>query len=219
MPDVDLPEPDAPDVPGVAPGAAAGSRATLVASIVAGLFVVLSVLLLLLLVRLKSDNDGLKAEARERGAVETTAAQVTEVLARWDAGGRDAARRTLEGLATKPVLDQYDGAMAGLDKANPVLGVTGVQARVKDVYVGNISKQEATVLVHFDLAILGSKPAVVPDHYLEVHLSRIDGRWKVDNALDINVALANLGPTGGTTGEGATTTTTTTTVPAQPSGG
>jgi hypothetical protein len=179
-----------------------------VATVVAGvLFLAVAVGLLVLLVRERTDTQRLRDEQTAAATVKTTAAQVTEALARWDAGTNQEQRTTLDRLANGVIVTQYDGAKAGLDKALPVFGIQSVQARVKEVYLGEVSNGEAQVVVIFDLVVAGKNPAVIPNRYFRVHLSQIDGTWKVDNAEDVNASLAALGSSGGTTGSTTSTTT------------
>lgn len=184
------------------------SQAVLLPVAAAVLLGVLAATLLVLLVRERRSAERLRDQQTQESTVKTTAAQVTEVLARWDNGSNAEQRATLVRLANGVIVTQYDGAKTGLDKALPAFGIQSVQATVKQVYLGDVSNGQAQVVVIFDLVVAGKNPAVIPNRYFRVHLSQINGAWKVDNAEDVNASLAALGSTAGTTAPGATTTTT-----------
>lgn len=169
---------------------------------------VLSATFLVLLVRERRSAESLREQQRLESTVKTTAAQVTEVLARWDAGSNAEQRATLVRLANGVIVTQYDGAKTGLDKALPAFGIQSVQATVKQVYLDDVANGQAQVVVIFDLVVAGRNPAVIPNRYFRVHLSQINGVWKVDNAEDVNASLAALGSTAGASAPSTTPTTT-----------
>ena len=201
------PEPTADNDAPAAGGMGTDGRSPALVVAIAGAVVLLAVSLglLLFLVHEKSRADKLGTEQDDIAAVQRTAAEVAEKIARWNPATASADHDSLAALTNGPILSQYESTIKGLDASFPALGVTSVEATVEEVYVGQIQHDEAQVIVVADLDVKGQNPHTVPNHYLRVHLSRIGGVWKVDNVQDVNVSLA-AGATAGST--------TTTTVPA-----
>jgi len=161
-------------------------RRLLAAVAAAVVFALLSVVLVVLLVRERDQNRG----DGERAAVETTASRVAEALVTVDAGGNQSGADVVRQLGTGPLIQQFDEANAAVRATFGQLKIQSISGRVQEVYVKDIDGPQADVIVVLDLVIVSDNPRVDQNHYLRVHLAKLDGQWKVDNVQDVNLALA-----------------------------
>jgi hypothetical protein len=180
------------------------------AVIVLGIAVVVLVVALLVMVpayiRLRN-NQG--SDSSDRNTVATTASRAAEAMTSLDASGPNTAQAdVIRQLGTDPFIQQYVSGIESIRKLFGPLKVSSERGTVTKVYVSDIDKDQAEVIVVVDLVLVAETPRVVPNQYLRVHLAKLSGQWKVDNVEDLNVSLA------ATASGGASTTTT----PAAPSG-
>lgn len=192
------------------PGAAAppkarasGSTAALLLAVAAAVFAVAAVVLLVLFLGTRKDHDAVKEEL----TIRTTASRFAEAFVALDSSGplpdQDA---VVSELGTGPIIAQHTQAMASLREAYKAFNAISARADIKATYVSQVDDDthEATVIVNLVLNVAGATQTVPNESYLEVHLLKVDGKWKVDNVVDIR---GRLGP------QPTTPSSTTTTVP------
>ena len=141
-------------------------------------------------VRLRSDRD---SADRDRTKVATTATQVVEAMFVVDANSDNKAQsEVVHALGTGPLIEQYDTVIPKTRDLLKTLGVASEHGQVTNdgVYIGDVTGGQAQVVVVIDLVVVGQVTKVVPSQYLQVHLVKLDGVWKVDNIENVNVALA-----------------------------
>jgi hypothetical protein len=180
------------------------SSAALLLAVAAAVFAVASVVLLVLFLGARKDHDALKDEL----TIRTTASRFAEAFVALDSSGplpdQDA---VVSELGTGPIIAQHTQAMASLREAYKAFSAISARADIKGTYVSQVDEDthEATVIVNLVLNVAGASQTVPNESYLEVHLVKLDGKWKVDNVVDVRGRLGSQ-PT--------TSSSTTTTTPA-----
>src|SRR3954469_24274122 len=190
-PHVEVDEPDAVEPVTPAPRRAGGRAALGVAVGAAVVFAVLAVALTLLLVGKKDDSD-----TKDRTEVGLRATAVVEALATHDPSQPDTGRATIEKYANQTVLGIYDAALEGI---NTAFEQTGVAARLQidETYVGDISRDEVDVALIGTVIVTpkdGTTRPPQPGRFFRVHLVKLDGERKGDNAEFSQLPTARSGP-------------------------
>jgi hypothetical protein len=184
-----------------------GGNAAVVLAVASAVFAVLTVLFLLLYLNARKDHDTLADELRIR----TTASRFSEAFVALDSTNELPEQNAVVAeLGTGPIIGQHTEAMASLRKAYQAFGAISARADIKGTYLSQIddSSHEATVIVNLTLTVAGTTQTVPNESYLEVHLVKLNGTWKVDNVVDVRGRLGAQPATSGTS-----TTTTATTAP------
>jgi hypothetical protein len=180
------------------------SAAAVLLAVAAAVFAVTAVVLLVLFLGARKDHDTLKDEL----TIRTTASRFAEAFVALDSSGplpdQDA---VVSELGTGTIIAQHTQAMASLREAYKAFNAISARADIKANYVSQVDEDthEATVIVNLVLNVVGSTQSVPNESYLEVHLVKLDGKWKVDNVVDVR---GRLGP------QPTTPSSTTTTAPA-----
>jgi hypothetical protein len=189
----------------LAPAAAEGngSRGSLPFVVAVGVaigFALLATVMTVSYIKLRSDKS---TDSSDRTTVATTASRAAEAMTSLDASGPNKEQAdVIRQLGTDPFIEQYVQGIESIRKLFGPLKVTSERGTVTNVYVSDIEKDQAEVIVVVDLVLVAETPKVVPNQYLRVHLAKLSGQWKVDNVEDLNVSLAASGA-----GTGSTTTT------------
>jgi hypothetical protein len=171
-------------------------------------FALLAVVMTASYIKLRSDKS---TDSSDRTTVATTASRAAEAMTSLDASGPNTAQAdVIRQLGTDPFIQQYVTGIESIRKLFGPLKVSSERGTVTKVYVSEIDKDQAEVIVVVDLVLVAETPKVVPNQYLRVHLAKLSGQWKVDNVEDLNVSLAATA-----SGAGSTTTA----PPAPPSSG
>jgi Mce-associated membrane protein len=130
----------------------------------------------------------LERERGDRRDVESVAGAFSEAILSYDFEHLDATRDRVLDLATGDFAADFEKSFKGLSAL--VEAVNGrATATVQDVFVGDISDGEATVITVVDLTATGtSGDRTVPDSYIRLSLVRVEGEWKVDGLTSLNFA-------------------------------
>ena len=149
--------------------------------------------------RLRNDTQGSDSDRTE---VSTLAARVAEAMTSLDGNGPNQNQAdTIRSIATGPFIEQYEQGIESIRKTFGPLKVQFIRGTVVagKVFVGEVTSDQAEVIVVVNLRIVAETERTVPNQYLRVHLAKIGGEWKVDNVENLNVALAAAETTTATT--------------------
>ena len=185
--------------PSASPRSSSGSRFVWAIAALAILFGLVASVMTASYVRLRNDTDGSDSDRTE---VSTLAARVAEAMTSLDANGPNQSQAdVIRSIATGPFIEQYEQGIESIRKTFGPLKVQSIRGQVVEgkVFVGDVSADQAEVIVVVDLVLVAETPRVVPNQYLRVHLAKIGGAWKVDNVENLNVALAATETTTATT--------------------
>jgi hypothetical protein len=193
-----------PEVP-VAPRPPASSQRhplSLFAVGLAAVFGVTTVLLAIVAVGLKSDKD--ESDGRRRD-VEAAAGAFVQALVDYRFDDPSSLHDDVVALSASPFTEQFEDGVPQIQALNESLGRVS-QASVKDVFVASVEGDEATAIVVYDAVETFSdrEPNPYQNVYVRLGLVRLDGEWKVNDVINLNLAL----------NEGERSSTTTTTTPA-----
>lgn len=186
-----------------APAPPARHPVSLLAVGLAVVFGVTTVLLAIVAVGLKADKDELDGRQRD---VEAAAGAFVQALVDYRYDDPATLHDDVVALSADPFTEQFEAGVAQIQALNESLGRVS-QATVKDVFVAAVDGDEATAIVVYDAVetFTGREPVPYQNVYVRLGLVRLDGQWKVNDVINLNLAL-NQG--------GAATTSTTTPSPA-----
>lgn len=192
------PQPDPPLSP-PRPRSTLGAPAIL-AFVLAAVFAVTTVLLAFIAVGLKSDKDELDDTRRE---VETASGRFVQALVDYRFDEPASLHDDVVALSADPFTDQFEAGVPQIQALNESLGRVS-RATVKDVFVASVESGEATAIVVYDAVetFADREPIPYQNVYVRLGLVRLDGDWKVNDVINLNLALQQ--PSAAT---GSTTTT------------
>jgi hypothetical protein len=189
----------APEVP--APEPAARNPLSLFAVGLAVVFGVTTVLLAIVAVGLKNDKDRVDAGHRD---VEAAAGTFVQALVDYRYDDPASLHDDVVALSADPFTEQFEAGVPQIQALNTSLGRVS-QATVKDVFVASVEDDQATAIVVYDAVetFTGQDPVPYQNVYVRLGLVKLDGAWKVNDVINLNLALD----------QGSSTSTTATSAP------
>ena len=168
-----------------------------VAAALAVVFFASTVLLAVVAVGLKNDKDEL---VDERGAVQEAAGNFVDAFLQYDYRDPDTSIEAVVALTAPPFTEQFEEALPALQEsfASAQQVSTGT---VRDVFVADVGDDgSAIAIVVYDRQLDGaSGPRRETNRYLRLGLVEQGGDWRVNEVIDLNLAIAG-GSTPPTTG-------------------
>ena len=134
------------------------------------------------------------------------AAQLTEALLGYDYRTMDESEAAILALATGGFRTQVREDFPGLkDQITELKAHADVT--IKNVFTGEIDEDTASALVEVDQVVVteANGAQVQPTIYLKMDLVKLNGSWKVDSVVNVNLAV--LGSTADSLDDATTTTT------------
>lgn len=157
-------------------------RRTVPAAAFALVTVVAVALGVLAAVALAGDGGGADDDDRD---VRLAAGRFAEQFLTYDRSGFDAWRTGVLELSTGGFAEEFEEAQEALRVFFEEGGHDAV-AQVTDVFVGEEDRGAVGAVVVYDREVVGGQDSFrEADRYLQLSLLRIDGRWLVDDVIDV----------------------------------
>jgi hypothetical protein len=125
--------------------------------------------------------------------LQRAAGQFTEALLTYDHRDPDAHRDAVLGLATGSFTEEYEDSFEhGLRQLMTQVQASS-QGTVKDIFLSEVDEGRAELIVVADAVQDGAGgPRTVYDLYVKLTMVQVDGRWKVDDVVDLNFTGGGL---------------------------
>lgn len=175
------------------------SAVTVAGWILAVVFLASTVLLAVVAAGLKADKDDL---VDARAEVAEVAGRFVEALTSYDYRAMDDYRERVLQHTAPPFSEQFEAAVTPLEEVFATTEQVS-EGRIDDVFV-HVDTDEPTVVVRYSRVIDGASGEQTESNiYLRLGLVEQDGGWKVNNVVNLNLALSR------SAGVGLSTTSTT----------
>ncbi len=174
------------------------STALLTAVVLAVVFFATTVLLGVVAVGLKSDKDEL---ADQQTAVRSVSERFVDAFLEYDYRNPDASIETVLSLTAPPFTEQFEEAVPALQESFETAEQVST-GTVRDVFVAEVDPDgSAIAIVVYDRRIDGTGgPREETNLYLRLGLVERDGDWRVNDVINLNLAIAGAGSETPTTG-------------------
>lgn len=191
LPDGDGSEPTPERASGSSAAGAAGPS-SLVRSLAALciVFFVGAVAMAVLAAKLSSD---LRDERGDRRAVERVSSQFAERLLTFDYRRLEATRAGVFSLSTGKFRREYVQAFKGLRQVISA-GKTVSRGTVSDLFVGSVTRSEASAIAVVETATSGRAGSRTVDSYIQLDLVKVSSRWLVDGVTNLNFTQGGAPP-------------------------
>ena len=182
------PEKPVEDAPAPARPRPAQSPALPIAIALAAVFAVTSVLLAVVAVGYKADRDDLADETTE---IQAAASRFVQTFVDFDSSDPASEFDDVLPLTAGTFTDQYTDAREAVIAYHDSLGQTSARATINEVLASAVVNDEATAIVTYDAVSTfeTAEPLLGENLYLRLGLIRIDGEWKVNELINLNLAL------------------------------
>ena len=171
--------------------------------ILAGVFFVSTVLLAVVAAGLKADKDEL---VDGRAEVADVAGRFVTALLSYDHRDPEGFRDRVLALTAAPFTAQFEDAVVELETLFEGVDAVSVPS-IKDVFVTEVAAGTATAIVVYDRVLDGvGGERTESNIYVRLDLVEREDGWRINNVVNLNLALTEAGALGGAESSGSTTT-------------
>jgi hypothetical protein len=192
----DVAEADAPsleeDMPEAAPAARRRSPGFVVAAVLAVVFFASTVLLAVVAAGLKADKDEL---VDGRAEVAEVAGRFVDALLSYDYRDPQGFREGVLAMTAPPFSEQFEQAVLDLEEAFAGLDAVSVPT-IDEVFVTEVEDGTATAIVAYGRVLEGvSGQRTESNLYVKLGLIEREDGWRVNDVVNLNLALGDPGAT------------------------
>lgn len=208
VPAPDDPAPDESALDEAAPDDRAAARSGRRSDVLVALVAVLFVVSVGLGVIAAAKSAALTDDRGERREAAQAAGAIAEALLTYDHTDMEATKERVLALASGSFREEYEEAFPALTQLMEETKATS-SASIKDVFLGDIEAGSATAVVVADVtAVATSGSRRAEDRYIRVSLVKVEGRWRIDSVISLNLDLSGTRAPRDPGGAGTPTTTT-----------
>ena len=186
-----------------APPRARRSTGFVVMAILAVVFFASTVLLAVVAAGLKADKDEL---VDGRAEVADVAGRFVTALLSYDHRDPTGFRDRVLALTAPPFTAQFEDAVADLETLFEGVDAVSVPT-IRDVFVAEVGEGTATAIVVYDRVLNGvGGERAESNIYVRLDLVEREDGWRINNVVNLNLALTDAAAVGNTDPSGSTTT-------------